>query len=571
MRRDHISFSQSYAISQPLPEWRSRVVVAFISLAFFALVARGFWVQVWNSRFYIQRGEARYGRLLSARAPRAQIVDRNGNVLAIGEPADDLWVDPRFFVNANEGQVHVIASVLSLSYEEVEAYRRSNRRFVYLKRLVAHSTAAPLLAQDIPGLYGVRGERRFFPEGELAAQVVGLAGRGGDGVEGVELAANSQLKGRGETREVVVDRLGRVIEDPEYKGVLLPAERLELSIDRNIQRMAFDALKRGVARSEAQAGCAIVLDTATGEILALVNVPTFDPNVPSSGGVLPIRNRALTDAFEPGSTIKPLVVAMAMERGVIRPQTMFDTSPGVLHFHGAEIHDTSNHGTISTVDVIAKSSNIGMVKISEMLASRDMWGGFRQFGVGAMPLTGFPGVTSGMLHAPSHWRPLEQATMAYGYGLSVSLAQLAGAYQALANDGVKVPLTLYRRQKPAVDTVRVVSRRVATQVRDMLEAAVASGGTATMGALPNYRAGAKTGTARKSDGGGYAARKYIGVFAGIAPMSLPRIVVAVMIDTPTKGSFYGGPVAGPVFAEIAQNSLSYLGVRPDRVRSAAKN
>ncbi|WP_260466822.1 peptidoglycan D,D-transpeptidase FtsI family protein [Pandoraea apista] len=545
-------------------------MLAVISLAFIVLAGRAFWIQIANSDFYIAQGRARYQRRESLRVPRARIVDRNGNVLAIGEPIYDLWVDPKRFAETSIAQLQVISSTLGIPIERLKSYRLASNRFIYLKRLVDVDSAELVLAKGIPGLYGVRGEKRYFPEGALAAQVVGLAGRAGQGVEGVELAANKRLGGTVERRVVVVDRLGRVVEDPEYAGIPEPSADVVLSIDRNIQRMAFDALKQGIERSEAKAGCAIVVDAASGEILAMVNMPTFDPNDDASKKMMPTRNRALTDAFEPGSTIKPIVVALALEKGVISERTTFDTAPGTLRFHGRVVHDTSNHGCINTAEIISKSSNIGMVKISELLSAEQMWRNFRAFGLGGLPLSGFPGITAGVLRPPARWHPIEQGTMAYGYGLSVSIAQLARAYQVLANGGVIMPLSLYHSSVPHLPGPRVVTAATATSVLLMLEKTVEPGGTATMAGVPGYRVGAKTGTARKSDGNGYRSGQYLGIMAGIAPMSNPRIVVAVMIDTPTKGSFYGGPVAGPIFARILKGVLRYLGIVPDKALIAAR-
>lgn len=570
MDRKFVSFGVSCCARTGTHKWRSHATLAVMSLAFLVLVGRAFWIQVANSGFYIEQGRARYQRRESLRVPRAKILDRNGNVLAIGEPIYDLWVDPKHFAEATIAQLEVISLALAVPAERLKSYRFASSRFIYLKRLVNVDTAELLLAKGIPGLYGVRGEKRYFPEGALAAQIVGLAGRAGQGVEGVELAANKLLSGTTERRIVVVDRLGRVVEDPEYAGIPESSANVVLSIDRNIQRMAFDALKQGIEHSEAKAGCAIVVDVVSGEILALVNMPTFDPNDGVTKKMTPTRNRALTDAFEPGSTIKPIVVALALEKGVISGDTRFDTAPGTLRFHGKVVHDTSNHGCIDTAEIISKSSNIGMVKISELLSAKEMWRNFREFGLGSLPLSGFPGGTAGVLHSPTRWRPIEQATMAYGYGLSVSIAQLARAYQVLANEGVIMPLSLYHSGSAHLSGRRVVSSATARSVRLMLEKTVEPGGTATMAGVPGYRVGAKTGTVRKSDGNGYRSGQYLSIMAGIAPMSNPRIVVAVMIDTPTKGSFYGGPVAGPIFAGILRGVLPYLGVVPDKTLIAAE-
>lgn len=542
--------------------WRSRAVVFLFFLGFVALIGRALWIQGLNSSFYISHGRSRTERRTLLVAPRARIVDRNGNVLAISEPVYDLWVDPKFFVNASLDQIRFLAIALSVSQARISQYQHEQSRFIYLKRTVATEQALELLAEHIPGVYGLKNEKRYFPEGKLAAQVVGIAGRAGNGEEGVELAANGRLRSKSETRTVTVDRLGNVVADPEYRGLPVPPSDVVLSIDRNVQRMAFDALSTGVEKSKAKAGCAAVIDTNTGEILALVNLPTFDPNAPSADGLSPLRNRALTDAFEPGSTIKPIVVALALDKGIIGTNTRFDTSPGVLHFHGSTIHDTSNHRVITTSEIIAKSSNIGMAKISERIPNELMWNNFRDFGVGTPPLRGFPGVTAGVLRPPNQWHPIEKATMAYGYGLSVSLIQLAGAYQVLANDGIKLPLSIYHR-KFVTQGVRIIASKTAKSVQRMLESAVEPGGTAAIARLSDFRVGAKTGTARKFNGEGYASGQYFALMVGIAPMSAPQIVVAIMIDTPRRGSFYGAAVAGPIFSEITSGVLGYLKTIPD--------
>ncbi|VVE26373.1 peptidoglycan D,D-transpeptidase FtsI family protein [Pandoraea anhela] len=584
MPRKLISFNTHVSHRRDLPEWRSKCVVFCITMAFLVLIARALWVQVINRQFYEAQGERRYERVVTFTPQRARILDRRGNVLAISEPVDDLWADPAHFRQATRDQIQEIAAALDLPFAAVAALAQAPNRFRYLKPTVQIPVADALLAQGIPGVHATRTERRFFPEGAATAQIVGITGRDGDGREGLELSLNRQLNGQSGQRKVIVDRLGRVIDKPTQTKRAEISPDLVLTIDRQIQRIAFDALAKGVARTGAEAGAAIVVDPRSGDILALANVPAYDPNVGASAERVPVRNRALTDAFEPGSTIKPLTVALALSRKLIRPDTVFHTSPGVIRFHGSEIRDTSNHGDLTTAQIISKSSNIGMVQISSMLDARAMYENFARFGLGQAPVKGFPGTVAGTLRPPGKWGPVEQATMSYGYGLSVSLAQLADAYAVLANKGVRVPLRLVDRgadsttasasnaqpnlaMNPAMDPAasqRVVPESVANSVLDMLEQTVAPGGTATMARLPDYRVGAKTGTARKSVGRGYERGKYRGVFVGVAPMSAPCLVVAVMIDTPTKVSYYGGPVAGPVFAEIAEQTLHVLGVRPDK-------
>ncbi|WP_186106078.1 peptidoglycan D,D-transpeptidase FtsI family protein [Burkholderia gladioli] len=571
MSREHFSFHRSPGVPAGLPAWRSRLVVLLLTLGFLALVARAAWVQVAHREFFVEQGRRRYERTFSAVALRSKILDRRGNVLAISEPVDDLWLDPQDFARATPGQVGELAAALHLSPASVDAFRRRGGRFAPLRRAVPLDVARPLLASAIPGLHAIAAQKRYFPEGDALVQVIGITGRDGAGLEGVELAGNAALRGQAASRTLIVDRLGRAVTEPRDSDLPEPQPDLVLSIDRQIQRLTQEALARGVERTAAAAGCAIAVDVASGEILALANVPSFDPNDPGALAGGPPRNRALTDTFEPGSTIKPLTVSLALADGLITPGTRFDTSPGVLEFHGARIRDTSDHGVIDTGQVIAKSSNIGMVKISQLLSAQAMWDNFRRFGLGGVPLEGFPGVVSGTLRNPHRWGPVEQATMSYGYGLSVSLAQLARAYVILANDGHATRLSLLHEMPDLRDArpgAAVIPAAVAARVRAMLEETVAPGGTATMARLPDYRVGAKTGTARKSDGRhGYAAGQYRAVFVGMAPMSRPRVVVAVMIDTPRKVSYYGGPVAGPVFAAITEGALHVLGVPPDRVPS----
>lgn len=564
MRDPAISYHHpTVARRRCLPPWRARVVLVLIAAGFGALAVRAFWVQVVSQEFYVYQGRLRYERTVEAAPPRARVLDRNGNILAISEPVADLWVVPQEFVAATPQQRQRVAQALGIPLTEVVARAGSDRRFQYLKRHAPLGVAHALRAENIPGLNFTETSRRSFPAGSDIANVIGLTGIDGQGLEGIELANERQLRGSVGRRRVIVDRLGRVVEQLITFSTPQSGQDIALSIDMRIQRVAMQALNAAMERSAASAASAIVVDTRTGEILAMANLPSTDPENPASMRAAGMRNRAVTDTFEPGSTIKPLTVALALELGRVGLDTRFDTAPGALEIHGARIRDSRNFGTLDLSQVVAKSSNIGMVRIAQRLSPEEMWENFRRFGLGEKPLQDYPGVAPGRLRPAQRWKPIEQATMAYGYGLSVSLAQLAEAYAAFGNDGLRPPLTLYADAELA-PAVRIMSPGVARAVLLMLEASAMPGGTARVAMMDSYRVGAKTGTARKHDGRGYAAGKYRATFAGLAPVSNPKLVVAVMIDEPARGSYYGGPAAGPVFAEIMRGALRILAIPPDR-------
>lgn len=564
MRDPAISYHRpAIARARTLPPWRARLVLLLVLAGFGALAARALWVQVVDREFYAYQGRLRFERTVESTPARARVLDRNGAILAISEPVADVWVVPQDFASATPAQLRQVAVALDMPPDEVAARGHGGRRFLYLKRQVARDTALALHSERIPGLNLTETTRRSFPEGSDIANVIGLTNIDGEGLEGIELANEAELRGSAGRRRVIVDRLGRVVEQLGTLAAPQPGRDVTLSIDMRIQRVAMQALGAAMERSAARAASAIVVDTRTGEILALANLPSADPAHPGGQRADGMRNRAVTDTFEPGSTIKPLTVALALERGRVAPDTRFDTAPGVLEIHGARIRDTRDFGTLDLGQVVAKSSNIGMVRIAQRLSAEEMWQNFRLFGLGEKPLRDYPGVAPGRLRPAPRWKPIEQATMAYGYGLSVSLAQLAQAYAAFGNDGLRPPLTLYAGRAPA-PAVRVMSPEVARSVRLMLEASASPGGTARIAMLDGYRIGAKTGTARKQEGNGYAAGKYRATFVGLAPISDPKLVVAVMIDEPTRGSYYGGPAAGPVFAEILRGALRILATPPDR-------
>jgi cell division protein FtsI (penicillin-binding protein 3) len=519
-------------------------------------------VQGWNRDFYIAQGQKRYEHTFEQTVNRGRLLDRNGEILAIDQRVFDVWVSPPVLSSIPFSQSEQLSNLLGVSQGDISSRAGSDRQFAYLQKGINSDLAAQVSALNIDGVYLKQASKRYYPNGSDYAQLVGFVGADDHGLEGLERALDTKLSGRGGESSWIVDRRGRPLEAVDTVSDTQPPKDIVVSIDRRLQYITRAALQSGIDRTRAKGGSAIVLDAHTGEILALVSLPTFDPNQPIGHYDSRLRNQALDDAFEPGSTIKPATVALALQEGVVTPNTTIDTSPGSYTIYGSTIHDTSNFGKISVTQVIAKSSNIGMAHIAQKLSARDMWQMFHALGVGERPLANEISAGSGRLHPASHWHPIERLTMAYGYGLSVTLAQLADIYTVFANDGRRVPLSLQKLAR-APQGIAILTSKVAKQIRGML-AEDGLHGTARIAALPDYDIGGKTGTARKQAGRGYAAGKYRALFSGFAPVSNPRLIVAVMIDEPTKGKYYGGPVSGPVFASIMEQSLHLLGVQPDR-------
>ena len=553
---------------------RSTCIMAVITFAFVGLIARAGWVQIVEHDFHVAQGEKRHRQMLSLQAKRGPIVDRQGALLAVSLTTYEIWAEPK---RIDRSGIEPLAHALGLSASQVRDRLDAGRAFVLLKRHVDSHTAARLADLGIAGVTQVASSKRFYPEGESAAHVVGLTDVDDVGQEGVELAAQALLAGEPGEREVIRDRLGRVVSDlrplvPAHHG-----QTVRLTIDRRIQQLAFTQLKAALERHRARAGSVVVLDARTGEILALANAPSFDPNARAALTADTMRNRAVVDTFEPGSTIKPLAIATALDAGKLRPHTLIDTAPGWYRIGSNTIHDTSNHGTVSVAQALATSSNIALAKIASTLPAQTLWTAYRQYGIGLAPPLPFPGVAAGKLRPWQRWRPIEQATMSYGYGLSTSLLQMAQAYTALAGDGTLRAVTLIARDdtdqpglaatslaatSPTGPTARATTATTAATLRTMLEAATLTGGTGGAARVEGYRVGGKTGTAWKHLGKGYAKNKYRSLFVGIAPIDAPRLVVAVMIDDPSSRSYYGGAVAGPVFSAVAGGALQLLGVPP---------
>lgn len=559
-----INYSASPLLASKTPMWRSKFIVAALAVAFAGLAGRAAYVQVFGNDFFQRQGEVRFARTLELPANRGRVLDRNGLILASSVVAQSIWAIPEDVDKASP-KLGELAKLLELPLADLKKRLAvEDKTFVWIKRQVDEPVAKQIAALAIPGLYQRREYKREYPEGEAAAHVVGFTNVEDRGQEGVELAFNQQLSGKNGSRRVIKDRLGRVVEDVRDVIAPLDGSDLQLSIDSKVQYFAYQKVREAVLAHKARAGSAVVLDAVTGEVLALANFPSFDPNRRRNLTGEQLRNRALTDSFEPGSTMKPFIAALALEKGMVTPTTQIQTAPGRIQIGGASISDSHPHGLLTVNQIIQKSSNVGTVKMAMQMQPREMWETYAQAGFGQKPQLPFPGVVSGRLRPYKSWRPIEQATMSYGYGLSASLFQLAHAYTIFARDGELIPVSMLKNPAPApVQGVRVFSEQNARAVRQMLQMAATTGGTAPQAQTMGYSVAGKTGTARKQEGKGYADKKYRAFFVGLAPVESPRIVVAVMIDEPTNGAYYGGVVAGPVFSQTVQQTLRILGVQPD--------
>lgn len=555
-------FTESPVLQLALQGWRSRMVGLLLMGAFAALVGRAFYLQVINNDFLQEKGESRYLRDIEVSASRGKIVDRNGDLLAVSTPMKSIWAIPGDARTMSTEQKRQLAALLDISVRDLDGKIAPEKTFVFVKRQVPPETADRIAALKLPGVHQEKEYRRYYPTGDMTAHIVGFTGVDDKGLEGVELAFQPSLIGRHGSRTVIRDRRGNIVEDI---GALRPPQDgkdIRLALDSKIQYLAYSQLKAAVEKHNAKAGGAIVLDTRTGEILALVNLPSYNPNNREHLSGAQLRNRAITDTFEPGSVMKPFTAALALELGKVRPETVINCAPGKLSIGPATISDAHPHGALTVAQVVQKSSNVGTVKMALGFPPKDMWEMLDSVGFGQAPNLGFPGEVHGRLRPWKNWRPIEQATMSYGHGVAVSLMQLARAYAIFARDGETVPLTLIRSDEPPAHGARVFSQQTAREIRTMLEMAVQPEGTAPKARVPGYRVGGKTGTAYKIEGGVYV-RKYIASFIGLAPIGDPRLVVAVMIDEPTGGAHYGGDVAGPVFSQIMGGSLRTLGIPPD--------
>lgn len=554
-------FAESPLLQMRLPLWRSRLMALLILASFGVLIGRAFYLQAFNNDFLQEKGESRYRRDVEITASRGRIADRNGDVLAISTPMKSIWAIPSAAA-LTPGQTRQLAALLETDVKQLAHKLDTDKSFVFLRRQIPPPVADQVAALKLPGIGQDKEYRRFYPTGEMTAHMVGFTGVDDKGLEGVELAFHGQLLGQPGSRSVIKDRRGQIVEDVGSIKPPQDGQDIRLALDTKIQYLAYSQLKQAVAENNAKAGGIVVLDVRTGEIVALANWPTYNPNNREglSGGQL--RNRAVTDTFEPGSTLKPFTIALALENGKVRSDTIINCAPGRLTIGNATIADAHPHGALTVAEVIQKSSNVGAAKIAATLPYQKMWQMFDDVGFGHVPHLGFPGEVSGRVRPWKNWRPIEQATMAYGHGISVSLIQLARAYSVFARAGDLVPLSLTTVDSSGPVGSPVFSPKTALEVRSMLEMAVLPGGTAPKAQIPGYRVAGKTGTAHKLDGGHYA-NKFVSSFVGFAPASDPRLIVAVMIDEPSAGKHYGGDVAAPVFASVMSSSLRTLGIAPD--------
>ena len=550
----------------PSPRRRLTVVVVLLGLASLGLVARAFDVQVVRKEFYQEQGDARFLREVPIAVSRGTIFDRNGEPLAVSTPMVSITAVPAQVLE-NDDQLPQLAAALGTQPDQLREYleQRASREFTYLKRQMSPEDAQAVLSLGIPGINGQREFRRYYPSGEVTAHVLGFTNIDDHGQEGLELAFDDWLSGQPGKKRVIRDNKGHIVEDVEQVREPKPGKSLTLSIDRRIQFLAYSELKAAVEKSEADSGTMVILDVKTGEVLAMVNIPTYNPNAVGSSSASARRNRAVTDVFEPGSTIKPILMAAALSSGKFTPTSpTIDTTGGHWFFGGHDIHDTHDYGVLTPTGVITKSSNVGAAHIAMQLDTELMYNTYRAFGFGNSTQSGFPGEASGRLRIGRDWRPLEKAILGYGYGLNATALQLATAYAALGDGGVLHSPTFIKGGQ--TEATAVIEPRIAREIVDMMETTTQPGGTAAPWAwIANYSVAAKTGTAHKAQAGGYAKDAYGAAFAGLVPASNPRLAAAVMIDNPRKGSYYGGLASGPVFAKVMDGALRLLDIPPDNI------
>jgi cell division protein FtsI (penicillin-binding protein 3) len=561
MHTRHLARRNNPLLGIKLPAFRSHLVMLLIALAFVSLAARAAYLQVFTHTYLQKQGGKRYERSVDLPASRGKIVDRNGQVLASSVPAHAIWAIPDQ-VDASPEKLRELAKLLGVPERELaRKLADEDRTFVYLKRQVEDEAASKIAALNISGIHRRNEYKRIYPEGETLAHVVGFTNVEDVGQEGVELGQQKLLGGRPGMRRVIKDGRGHIVDDLQAIREPMDGRDLSLSVDTKIQFLAHSALRAAVRDHRAKAGAAVVLDVQTGEVLALSNWPTYNPNERGQLSGAQLRNRVITDTFEPGSTMKPFTVALALELGKVRPKTVIQTAPGKLTIGPDTIGDAHMHGPLTVEEVIQKSSNVGTAKMALSMNAREMWDMYVALGFGQAPELGFPGAVAGKVRPHKKWKPIEQATMSYGHGLSVSLMQLARAYMVFARDGEMAPLTLFKPDHPATGTA-VIKPETARAVRKMLEMAAGPDGTAPKAQIAGYRVAGKTGTSHKQENGRYV-KKYVASFVGFAPASNPRVIVAVMVDEPSNGKHYSGDVAAPLFAKITGDALRALHVAPD--------
>ncbi|PWV61823.1 peptidoglycan D,D-transpeptidase FtsI family protein [Plasticicumulans acidivorans] len=544
---------------------RRKLALGILGVAAAGIFSRAIYLQVVDTEFLQGQGDERFLRTVEVPAHRGMITDRNGEPLAVSSPVDSLWVHPPTLL-ANQERLPELARMLGMNVADLETkvLARKDKEFMYLRRAMEPDAAARVMALGIQGVFKQREYRRYYPAAEVTAHLLGFTDIDDAGQEGIELAYNAVLQGRPGEKRVIKDRYGRTVEDVESVREPQPGQTVTLSIDRRIQYLAYRALKAAVLEYHAASAAAVVLDPTTGEVLAMVNQPSSNPNNRAEIRSDLLRNRTVTDVYEPGSTMKPFTIAMALESGKYRPDTPINTAPGTLSVGRYTVRDTHNYGLLDVFRVITKSSNVGTTKIALSLPAESLWKTFRAVGFGRPTGVGFPGEQGGWLAHFSRWSTIGHANQSFGYGISVTPLQLARAYGALASGGILRPVSLVKLdQAPAGE--RVFPAEVIRQLLPMMESVISAQGTAQRAAVTGYRVAGKTGTVHKIVGRGYAKNNYFAVFAGFAPASNPRLVMVVIVDDPRGKSYYGGLVAAPVFAKVMSGALRILNVPPDNV------
>lgn len=543
---------------------RHAVVVVIMAICFGGLATRAVYLHVIDQEFLQRQGDARMLREEPIAAHRGILKDRNGLPLAVSTPVVSIWVNPKEAI-AQRLNARALAVALDLEPSAVARRIKENgkREFLYVKRHLSPEAAEAVLANELPGVYGMTEYRRFYPEGEVASHIIGFTNLDDAGQEGLELALEEKLRGVPGKKRVLRDQKGRKVKDVALIRAARPGQDVYLSFDARTQYLAYRELATAIAQHGAKAGTAVALDVETGEVLAMVNQPSFNPNNRTRLKPDELRNRAVTDMFEPGSTMKPFTVAVAMESGKYSPRSLFNTNPGTYRVHNKLVSDHQNYGVIDLGTIITKSSNVGTTQIALSLPRETLPTFLGRFGFGKNTGSGFPGESAGRLQPPERWRPVEIATMSYGYGLTTTALQLAHGYATLASGGIARPVSFTRVDGP-VKGVRIIEKSVVDKLIPMMESVVTQDGTALKAAVPGYRIAGKTGTAHKAVGGTYAADEYMSTFVGMAPASRPKVVLAVVIDSPSNGQYYGGLVAAPVFSRIMAETLRLMNIEPDR-------
>jgi cell division protein FtsI (penicillin-binding protein 3) len=548
-------------IYSKLPGWRASALFGVLLFGLVALFGRAVYLQAFHTDFLQEKGNKRYSRETEVSAHRGMITDRYGIPLAVSTPVKSVWVNPPH-VKASAVQIVQLAHILNMNASELRRHLFDKKHdYFSLQRHLPPNQSEEVERLAIAGVLLQREYRRYYPTAEMAAQLIGFTGQDDIGQEGLELSLQEQLAGKSGSRRIIKDRRGHIVEDTGNLSLPKPGKDVALSIDNKVQYVAYRELQNAVNLHHAKAGAVVVLDAQTGEVLALANYPAYNPNNRDHVDAQAMRNRAVTDVFEPGSTMKPFTIAAALDAGKVRPETLINTQHGVMRIGRKTIHDTHGQSSLTVAQVIQKSSNVGAAKIALMMDRRTLWQTFAKSGFGAQTGSDFPGEATGKLRDANTWRPIEQATMAFGHGISVSLLQLARAYTVFANHGELKPISLLKRDTVATG-VSVFSAQTAQLLSDMLEMVVKPGGTAPLAQVAGYRVAGKTGTAHKLEDGHYVDR-YVASFVGLAPASAPRVIVAVMIDEPSNGSYYGGIVAAPVFSKVTEAVLHLFNVPND--------